>query len=259
MTNTEYLKLGNKIRYFRKRAGLSQMQLELEINAAAGMISRIESGEVNPLKETLIKIAATLNLSDRERDYLYGSSANPATDEEIGKALGEVNFYFNKFTTLAYLLDERHRVVDVSKSFMNLLGLDEAFKDKYYKRSFISLLLDKELNLKAFIEEQSYEDVLYHLFKRFYAEVGFMVDDPVFREAETSILSDTVSLKIWEKVKTEPVVGIHLPESRKIDFKFGPLKISMYYFDEPLPKYRRFEIVEYLPSNKLLKYLKKII
>lgn len=42
--------VGEKIRRFRKRAGVSQFELELRINASPGSISRIESGQVNVLK-----------------------------------------------------------------------------------------------------------------------------------------------------------------------------------------------------------------
>ena len=42
--------LGNKIRAFRERAGLSQMQLELEIEMSPGSLSRIENNQVNPTK-----------------------------------------------------------------------------------------------------------------------------------------------------------------------------------------------------------------
>lgn len=56
------LTLGEKIRKFRKRAGMSQLDLEVAIGAAAGSISRIENGEVNPTKETLSRIANSLSL-----------------------------------------------------------------------------------------------------------------------------------------------------------------------------------------------------
>lgn len=66
MVNKEYYKLGQKIRNFRLRAGKSQMDLELEIGASAGSISRIENGEVNPTKETLLKISNALQLNTVE-------------------------------------------------------------------------------------------------------------------------------------------------------------------------------------------------
>ena len=65
-------KLGNKIRAFRERAGLSQMQLELEIEMSPGSLSRIENNQVNPTKETILNIAKALNLTDSQISYLFG-------------------------------------------------------------------------------------------------------------------------------------------------------------------------------------------
>lgn len=59
----DYYKIGQKIRNFRKRAGLSQMELENMIDMSPGGISRIENGEVNPTKETIQKISNALNLN----------------------------------------------------------------------------------------------------------------------------------------------------------------------------------------------------
>jgi transcriptional regulator with XRE-family HTH domain len=64
--------IGNKIRIFRKRAGMSQLDLEVAIDASNGMISRIETGDVNPTKETIFKIAEALKLNGIETAELFG-------------------------------------------------------------------------------------------------------------------------------------------------------------------------------------------
>ncbi len=66
------LSLGEKIRNFRKRAGKSQFELETAIGAANGTVSRIESDQVNPTKETLFKIAEALTLTGLETAELFG-------------------------------------------------------------------------------------------------------------------------------------------------------------------------------------------
>ncbi len=63
--------VGEKIRRFRKRAGVSQFELELRINASPGSISRIESGQVNPTKETLQKVIEVLDLKVFEAGSLF--------------------------------------------------------------------------------------------------------------------------------------------------------------------------------------------
>ncbi len=64
--------IGQKIRYYRIRAGMSQLELELLVHAAQGSISRIESGKVNPTKETIWAIARTLQLTNLEIASLFG-------------------------------------------------------------------------------------------------------------------------------------------------------------------------------------------
>ncbi len=71
-TMYNYISLGRKIKYFRKRAGLSQLELEAAINASIGSISRIENNLVNPTKETMLEISYALKLHPIETAYLFG-------------------------------------------------------------------------------------------------------------------------------------------------------------------------------------------
>lgn len=64
--------IGNKIRYFRRKAGITQFELELRINASYGSISRMENGLTNPTKETLFAIASALDLTPFETAQLFG-------------------------------------------------------------------------------------------------------------------------------------------------------------------------------------------
>lgn len=63
---------GQRIKQFRKRAKVTQLELELRINASFGSISRIENGITNPTKETLLEIAKALNLNPLETAMLFG-------------------------------------------------------------------------------------------------------------------------------------------------------------------------------------------
>lgn len=63
--------LGERIKNFRQRAGISQFNLEIEIGAAPGSLSRIEAGKVNPSKETLLRIINALNLKSFEAMTLF--------------------------------------------------------------------------------------------------------------------------------------------------------------------------------------------
>jgi transcriptional regulator with XRE-family HTH domain len=71
MITDKSLNLGEKIKNFRKRAGLSQFELETRIDASPGSISRIESGQINPTKETLVKIIESLDLRTFDAAQLF--------------------------------------------------------------------------------------------------------------------------------------------------------------------------------------------
>ncbi len=75
--------IGQKIKNFRKRAGKSQFELELDIDASPGSISRIESGEVNPTKETLVKVGEALKLQDYETALLVGVDVSSTISDLI--------------------------------------------------------------------------------------------------------------------------------------------------------------------------------
>lgn len=61
-----FMKYGIKVRKYRQRNGYSQLELECLCDFASGMISRIENLNINPTKETLIKIAKALRLENSE-------------------------------------------------------------------------------------------------------------------------------------------------------------------------------------------------
>ncbi len=77
--------IGQKIREFRKRSKLSQLDLEIEIDASPGSISRIESGDTNPTKETIHKISEVLKLTAEELAILFGI--------ELSKNISEIENY----------------------------------------------------------------------------------------------------------------------------------------------------------------------
>src|SRR5690242_2611338 len=103
--NSNQSSIGTKIREYRKRAGMSQLDLEVAINASNGMISRIESDKVNPTKETLFSIAESLGLEQSEKADLFGIKNLFPSDKEIDSAREEVNEYFSSSPAVAYLID----------------------------------------------------------------------------------------------------------------------------------------------------------
>ncbi|MGG4143875.1 helix-turn-helix transcriptional regulator [Paenibacillus algorifonticola] len=61
MTNIE--RIGENVRFYRQKKGLSQEQLALQSEINTSYIGQIERGEKNPTIKTLEKIAAALNIT----------------------------------------------------------------------------------------------------------------------------------------------------------------------------------------------------
>jgi len=255
--NNKTMILGKKIRFFRERAKMNQLQLELAIGASSGQISRIEKGLVNPTKETILNVSKILELTERELNYLTGSFVVPATLDEVEKARKNVAEYMNRRFALAYMVDERMRVWAASDMFIKAMGVDKAQAKKLYGMTLIRILLDPEINLAGLLDKEYVDEVLYNLFCRFYREMGFMIGDACYDEALKYIMAEPYTREIWKKAISQKQRDVHDYETRKVVFKLGPLKIKMFYSVEAVLNNERFEIVEYIPSNKLLKYIVK--
>lgn len=249
-------KVGQRLRYFRRKADISQMQLELQIEASPGSISRIESGEVNPTKETIAKIAKVLNLSDREVDYIAGPLANPATVEEIEKARAAVKDYFNKKGVLAYLMDDRYRLIDLSKDFYKFLEIDPKLKDKLLNQVFINIVLDENLGIVETIKDASN---LRSFLERAYSEMYFMFDDEYYKAFMKTAKENPLTKDLWAEITKEPPTDFHDFEDRGVNFSVWGVNIKLDYSIERLQKFPRFDLVQYTPSNKLVKLLTKIL
>lgn len=237
--------LGNKIRFFRKRAGLSQLELETQIDASSGMISRIENGTVNPSKETLLKIADLLNLSEYEKSYLYGTFAEPVTEAEVEQAREKVKDWFERKGTLAYMVDERSRVWFVSDSFVKFAKLEKEVVEKNYGILIHEFLLSQEFNLIKIVPSFKRKDVLRDLFHRTRREMSFMQGDPWYEQTLKLIDSHELARKVWQEVVAEPPKYIHTIDNRLVLFKIGPIEVSKHFSVEPVLDNERFRVVEW--------------
>lgn len=104
------LNIGEKIKELRISKGFTQQQLELEIEASFGHICRIEKGDVNPTKETLLKIADVLQLSIQEKLELF-PTANAKSLPKIGLIFEGGGF----FTVDPQKLSDNEKVLEVNK------------------------------------------------------------------------------------------------------------------------------------------------
>ena len=185
--------LGKRIKWFRVRSKLSQLELETSIDASAGMISRIENGIVNPTKETIFKIAKILDLNQREVDYLAGITAEPATQKEIDLAVLEVAGYLDREDVLAYMSDDRWRFSKISKGFITFLKASDFDAESLLGKTVIQALVEKDAPLKKFIDKENYEDLLHWQLNHYYAEMYFTQDDEIFQLSIKQIEAESYS------------------------------------------------------------------
>jgi transcriptional regulator with XRE-family HTH domain len=244
--NPDYQKVqGLRIRNFRKRAGLSQLALENEIGASSGYLSRVENGEINPTKETLNEIARILKLNDREQDYLMGKIFYPPTEEEVLLAKEGVREYFDSKSRLAYLLDDRNRIIDVSKGFIYLLGLEARMRGLIYKEPFIKVVIEPKYRILEHLSPNYLEDIMFNFLLRYKSENGFMIDDPTFHENIEIINSNPYIKNVWDRVINSDVITVQTDMTRKVVFLIEGKEVELFYSDHIMLNYRRFEIVEY--------------
>jgi transcriptional regulator with XRE-family HTH domain len=118
--------LGDKIKFYRKRAGLSQLELETRIEASPGSLSRIENGQINPTKETLIKIIDVLRLDMADSANLFNI---PIKDSSI-KFLKSTKFVTSSLElsrVLQHAVDEIVLELDFLAGFIVLVRGDKIY------------------------------------------------------------------------------------------------------------------------------------
>lgn len=248
--------LGQKIKFFRKRAKISQFELEGKIGASAGSLSRIESGEVNPTKETLEKIKKALNLTYIETLFLDGDYIELLDKEEAQKAANSVAGFLDNPKVFAYIIDERFRLWGVSDGFKKALNLQNEPIIGDGSRNVLEMFFsEKSIIAKNFNPESKYKAALYQLARAMQILSLFEIDEYIFSIYSKLSISPLFK-KIWKEVNQKNY-DTYLMEARTIVFNFRNKNFVMEYQREPLQSNPRLTIVVYKPTSLLLKFLSK--
>jgi transcriptional regulator with XRE-family HTH domain len=169
--------IGQKISYFRKREGLSQMDLENLIHASNGSISKMENNQTNPTKETLLEIGNVLKLDTKELNYLIGISAEPVSETEIIEAKKDIEILFQSKDVLGYLIDDRGRFISISQGFINFFNLNDNILNKFIGKSFINFVLNPQSHVIEHLSMRHIQDTFVNMLSRFYADTNFIQND----------------------------------------------------------------------------------
>lgn len=237
--------LGAKIKKYRQRLGLSQLGLEVAIDAAEGSISRIESGKVNPTKETLIKISKILKLSRSEFQYLMEFGSEAVTKDEVNHAISEVAHIFDRDGFMGYLLDDRWKVWKASKYLMQLLNLSSQKELELQGEDVLSFLFNPNSLLHKFLNKEHLVEMAEFQLARllsireahpFETWTQALIDKYAHLEIVQTALSSNI------KNNTKPH---YTSDGRTVYFNFGGNKVPMVYARENLSENPRFTLVEY--------------
>ncbi|MCA9386597.1 helix-turn-helix transcriptional regulator [Candidatus Dojkabacteria bacterium] len=241
--------IGSKIKFFRSRANHSQFQLETEIKASPGSISRIESGQVNPTKETILQIANTLKLNSQEINYLIGITAQPATALEIEEAKKEAYDELIKPGKLAYLLDDRWRFIESSDAFIEYFNFTPQEVDYIMGKTTVQVILRQDSPMLTRLDKNTYGDDyedLYRAYLRVYfSNISYMNDDIVFQSTLKDIRENDLTKRIWDSLTYEKDMAYESQDKRLLHFNINGKRSTLSYSDQALLKNSRFVIVDY--------------
>ncbi|MBL8014999.1 MAG: helix-turn-helix transcriptional regulator [Candidatus Doudnabacteria bacterium] len=243
------LSIGQKVQNFRKRAGISQLELETLIDAAPGSISRIENGKVNPNKETLLDICDALRLPIYERLYVIGANYSQVTTEERELVLEKLASTLADPEFLGYLLDDTYSVLAIGatyKTFLTQLGVDS---DKLLGKNMLEIVFNPELGIRSAIPEARFDQIAINLMSFFYKELGFRLNEPWWEELLLRLKTFPRFQELWDSIEDKSI-NIYAPTSRKVFFKLGDNEIETSYSLGAVVYDPRFTLVEYKPLQK---------
>jgi transcriptional regulator with XRE-family HTH domain len=165
--------IGNLIKFYRKRSNFSQLDLELKIECSQGSVSRIENGEVNPTKETLIRIVEALGLKGYEAAELFGIETDSFINiikisQELNDSLDLDSILQKSVDTICYELKFAGAaliLVDGDKAWAQTIThsylaqlclkvLDSPFKSRYF--SLVEPTYRKNLMVRTILDKQNY-------------------------------------------------------------------------------------------------------
>lgn len=155
---------GARLRALRRRAGKTQLAVELEAGLGSGYLQRVESGKVaQPQRATLERILDAIEADARESSIvleLFGYTAlKPLpTRKEIAWAKALCQRDLQETQLPAYLLDCAHRLLAWNRSIPKLLGItpDDPELMRLAHTSLIDEWFDPHSRLGALVHDPAH-------------------------------------------------------------------------------------------------------
>ena len=132
---------------------------------------------------------------------------------------------------------------------------------KLIDKTLIEIMLRPDLQISKFLSDDKSDYNLRTMLQSYYQEVAYMIDDVYFQRTLLTIQANEKANKIWNEIlkNQNNNLGISTNEDRKIYFKIAGIKICLNFTNQLLHKYYRYKFVEYIPNNKLIALLNRIL
>jgi transcriptional regulator with XRE-family HTH domain len=241
----EKLTLGEKIRFFRTQKKLSQSQLELDADLSFGTVSRIECGQINPTKETLVKIAQELKLTTTDLNYLIELKKSDPTKEEIASTVKEVQPLLDQETLPAYVMDNRFRIWAGNKMLLEIFGVSKEDAEKNYGSNVLQLTFTM-FNIINKIPKKYLIPVLKEQLAIFKQESDRFSQENYAQELFKSLQENKLFSKLWKSDLPDQ----SLFRRAKYYLNYKGKTLNIFITRSPIPADERFIFVEYFPQDK---------
>ena len=242
------MNFGQKIRKFRREKGLTQQELELAIDAAFGHVSRIESGKLNPTKETLLKIAEVLKLSEEEIKSLLGMVLKKVDKEEIEVAIKDTQDYLDTSEYPTYLADDYFYIHNWNDKILDLLKVTPDIAELFRGRNMFEIMLHEKF--RKLMDKRRWEQLIINdlVFLMRMTHYFVFPNNQVLRKLLNNLKKNPDFGKLWEKAQEKYPKAV-IPGKNLIYFKNKNIEKCYYMSVINVVKYPRFRIIEYLPHK----------
>lgn len=239
--------LGEKIKFYRKRVALSQLDVEVSTNMSIGSLSRIESNEINPTKETVFKIADYLKLNQKDLSNLLGINDFDVSEEAILNAISQLEEYFSREDVLAMLLDCYWNVVNVSNGFFKLFPSLIQHK-AILPVNLLEILFNTELKTSLGLNFDNLDSFGVDEVAHYRLSMGYRITDSHTQEMLARLNRNKDFQRVWDASQdiSEPYLN---NDNRKIKLSVEGIKYTLGTTYRYLNFDPRFEILDYFPLS----------
>jgi len=240
--------IGERLKNFRMQKGLTQQKLELAIGASFGHISKVESGQINPTKETLLKIVEVLKLTEEEAVFLLGLNLDKVSKEEIQEVIKNTKEYLENSKYPSYLQDDYFFVHSWNKKMLDLLGVNSLLATLFRGKNSLEMMLQPQF--KKIMSKERWEKLFQDDLVFFMKSVNY----PLFKH--NKVLKEILNIldkypefkEHWNKALARYSETIVCGENL-IYFNRENKEVCYYMSVINLVRYPRFRIVEYIPIS----------